>query len=72
MKPKGELFRMVKTTDGAKLDLSYKMQGRGAYVCRNEKCILLAAKRHAFSRHLKTSCGDEVVNLLLGELENGN
>ena len=39
MKPKKELVRVIKTVDEQILmDLTGKMNGRGAYVCRDEEC----------------------------------
>ncbi len=72
MFPKNELFRLVKLSDSVKLDLSYKAQGRGAYVCKNEKCIALAEKKKSFNRALKCPVDGEVINSLYMELENGN
>ena len=55
MKEKEELFRVV-FSDGALIDESGKMQGRGAYVCKNLSCINLAEKKRGFERAFKTAC----------------
>jgi predicted RNA-binding protein YlxR (DUF448 family) len=45
MKPKRELVRVVKTPEGEiKLDLSGKLNGRGAYICNSIECLKKAEK----------------------------
>ena len=40
MKPKKEMVRIVKTTESdITLDLTGKLNGRGAYLCRNAECL---------------------------------
>ena len=40
MKPKRELIRVVKTSEGEiKLDTTGKVNGRGAYVCGSIDCL---------------------------------
>ena len=53
-KPKSELIRIVASEDGLHIDISGKMPGRGAYLCRSEECAKLAVKKNAFGRNLKT------------------
>ena len=72
MIPKDQLFRVVRIDGQAKLDLSYKAQGRGAYVCKNSECVALAAKKKAFNRALKGMVSEEVINSIKMELENGS
>ena len=51
MKPKKELIRVVKTPENEiKLDLTGKLNGRGAYVCKSEECLKKAQKSGALSR----------------------
>ena len=38
------------------IDKEGKMPGRGAYVCKDEKCILLAMKKRGFERAFKRDC----------------
>ena len=71
MVPKNELFRVVKTADGVSVDLTYKAQGRGAYVCRKKECIELADKKKGLNRSLKCPVNPEVIENLYMELENG-
>lgn len=52
MKPKKELFRVVRQEGSVVVDVTGKMNGRGAYVCRNEKCINLLKKNKGLERAL--------------------
>ena len=67
---KNRLFRIVKSENGICLDKTYKMQGRGAYVCKNKECIDMAIKKKAFNRSLKQAIPNEVLDSLYMELEN--
>ena len=55
MKPKAELIRVVREIESGEvmLDKESKLFGRGAYVCRDEKCMALARKKKGFERHFK-------------------
>ena len=56
MKPKIELIRVVKTPEGEIVALAGgKVNGRGAYICRNTDCIGKAEKAGALSRALDTT-----------------
>ena len=69
MKPKKELVRVIKTVDEQILmDLTGKMNGRGAYVCRDEECLKRAIKTKAIERSLGVSVSDEVYEQLKKEL----
>lgn len=59
MKIKDELFRVVKTGNGFVYDSSLKMQGRGAYICRDKKCLDIAKKKKAFARSFHQAVNDE-------------
>ena len=72
MLPKDQLYRVVKINGQAQLDLSYKAQGRGAYVCKNANCVALAEKKKSFNRALKGIVSEEVINNIKMELENGS
>lgn len=50
MKPKNELLRVVKSGAEAELDRTFKVQGRGAYICMSAECISKARKLRAFER----------------------
>ena len=70
MVPKDELYRVVRTEDGIQLDLTYKAQGRGAYVCRKMECIQLADKKKSFNRSLRCPVSQEVIDSLYAEFKN--
>ncbi len=69
MKPKSELVRVVKTTEGEiKLDKTGKLNGRGAYICKEEKCLLAAAKAKRFERAFSSAIPEEVILAIAEEL----
>ncbi len=54
MKDKKELIRVIRTQDGEILaDLTGKMNGRGAYICRNPECLSQAVSRKGLERSLR-------------------
>ena len=60
-KPKKELLRIVKTAEGdVKVDLTGKMNGRGAYICPTVECLELAIKSKKISRSLETEITDSI------------
>ncbi len=71
MKPKGELIKVVKTENEAKLDINQKMSGRGAYICKNEVCIENARKRRAFARHFKMPVSENIYEEISEAAKNG-
>ena len=62
-----ELLRVIKNneTGEIELDLDKKKFGRGAYVCKNEKCINLAKKKKAFERNMKVGSAESIYDLLM-------
>ena len=69
MKPKKELVRVIKTAEEQiLLDLTGRMNGRGAYVCREEECLKRTIKTKAIERSLGVSVSDEVYEQLKKEL----
>ena len=59
--PKGELLRIVRTTDGnAVVDLTGKLNGRGAYIKKDITILEKAKKTKALERHLECNIEDEV------------
>jgi len=61
MKPKTELIRIVKSPDGEIApDFTGKMPGRGAYICKNEKCREHAEKKGALSRAFKMTTPKDI------------
>lgn len=61
MKPKMELIRVVKTPQGEIVaSAGSKVNGRGAYICRDKNCIEKAEKIGALSRALDTTVDKSV------------
>ena len=63
------LFRVVKTPNHEiKIDLTYSLKGRGAYLSKDKEVIKNAKKRHILEKSLKiTDCQniyDELLKLL--------
>lgn len=69
MMPKKTLIRIVRTPDAeTNVDLTGKASGRGAYLCANLDCLLLAKKKNSLARALKTKISDQVYEQLEREL----
>ena len=61
MKSKFELVRIVRGTDGKiQLDLTGRLNGRGAYICKKAECLKKAAKANALSRAFAVSVPPEI------------
>lgn len=59
--PKMELFRVVKTCDGSVvLDITGKLNGRGAYVHKDIESIEKARKTRVLDRALECKTTDEL------------
>lgn len=72
MKSKKEMMRVLKTTEGPiVLDLTGKKNGRGAYLCKQESCLLKARKSKGLERSFKISIPDEVYDSLEKEFRSG-
>ena len=64
-KPKGQLIRVVKNKEGyLNIDLTGKMNGRGAYICSNKECLEKAKRNKGLNRALKTEIPDEIYDKL--------
>lgn len=65
--PKEELIRVVKDNTGkVSLDLSGKLNGRGAYLKKDIKVIRKAIKSNKLNRHLGVTIPEEIYEELLG------
>ncbi len=64
IKDREELFRVVKNSDGVFVDKDNKIQGRGAYICKTEECVLAARKRTALQRSLSCFVDSDVYDIL--------
>ena len=68
-KPKKELLRVVLSPDGeVSLDFTGKKSGRGAYICKNVKCLQKARKNQRIAKSLDAAIPDEVYDKLEAEL----
>jgi len=60
-KPKNELIRIVKDKEGnIEVDLTGKMNGRGAYICPDDECFIKAKQSKILEKTLKTHISDEI------------
>lgn len=60
--------RIVRLVDGQiTIDNTYKLDGRGVYICKNQDCISRAIKTKAISRSFKKDVGNQIYDDL-GEL----
>lgn len=57
-KDKRELSRLVQTDTGLQIDVSGKMNGRGAYVCSNPDCWERAASHSILAKSLRAEISD--------------
>lgn len=68
---KRTLVRVVKTPQGdIQMDLTGKLSGRGAYVCKNIDCLRKARKKHAFERAFDLKIDDSVYTIMEEEINN--
>ncbi len=68
-RPKKELIRIVRTAEHAiLLDPSGRMNGRGAYICRDPACIRKAWKTRGLDRSFKISVPKETYDRLEKEM----
>jgi len=59
--PKKDLLRVVRCTDGTvKVDLTGKVNGKGAYLAKTNEALEIAKKKKLFNRALKTEVDDSV------------
>ncbi len=68
-KPKGELLRVVRSPEGEiSLDFVGKKSGRGAYLCRDIKCLRRARKSKRIDKTLDCQIPDAVYDEMEREL----
>lgn len=69
-KPKIELLRVVRSPEGKiSLDFRGKKSGRGAYICRDVKCLRRARKSRRIERNLECEIPEAVYDAMEAELE---
>lgn len=65
MKPKNQLLRLVLTENGAQVDLTGKVNGRGVYLCKCQECLQKMRK----NKGLKKNYGFSLTEGLYCQLE---
>ena len=61
LKDKGDLLRIVKNKEeGILIDESGKVNGRGAYVCKDESCIKGLRKSNKLNQAFKMKIDDDI------------
>ena len=69
MKDKKELIRIVRNKEGdMSIDLTGKMAGRGAYICKDRKCFDMAAKAKRLEKSFKGKIPEEIYDSLREEI----
>lgn len=70
-KSKKELIRIVKTPENEVLiDLTGKVNGRGAYICNNKECFKTAMKSNRISKNLEVEIPKEKIEELEEQIQN--
>ena len=70
--PKSQLIRIVKTPQGEiNIDFTGKVNGRGAYICRNAECLKRAIKSKRLASVFQTEISEDIYVSLEKELLNG-
>ena len=68
-KEKREMVRIVKNKDGEiRVDLTGKLPGRGAYICKDPECLAKLEKNRRLGRALNADIPAEVFGKLREEL----
>ncbi|MBR0420894.1 MAG: YlxR family protein [Erysipelotrichaceae bacterium] len=61
--PKKELLRIVRTPEGeVKVDLTGKLNGKGAYISKSKEALQIARNKKVLNRALETEVPEEVYN----------
>ena len=64
-RPKKELIRVVRNREGhIEVDLTGKMNGRGAYICSDEDCLANVRKNKKLAKVLESDIPDEIYDKL--------
>ncbi len=68
--PKNSLIRVLRTPEGEiVLDLTGKLSGRGAYLCRSAACMKKARKSGRIATSLECAIPDEILERMEAEIE---
>ncbi len=66
-KNKYELIRVVRTKDNKVIvDITGRMEGRGAYICKNKECLEKAIKTNRIFKVLKTNIDKKIYEDIRG------
>jgi len=68
MKPKDELLRVVKNGSAFSVDVTGKLPGRGAYICKGDSCREKFEKQRSFERAFKGAFPQDVKEIIKKEL----
>lgn len=68
-KEKSELIRVVKTKDGALVDTTGRLNGRGAYICRSLTCYENAKESKKLNRSLGMEIKEDIYENILEEIK---
>ena len=69
-KPKNELYRIIKTKENEiLLDETGKLNGRGAYICKNGECLDKAIKFKRIEREFEIKVTDEIYTKIKNRIE---
>ena len=61
MNPKKSMLKIVKNKNGRiEIDADYNKEGRGAYICKNDKCLELLQKKKALNKAFKTNIDENL------------
>ncbi len=72
MKEKRELVRIVRDPEGAiSVDLTGKKSGRGAYICKDERCLMKAQKAKRLERAFECEVPEDIYERLAREINDG-
>lgn len=67
--PKKELCRIVRTKEeDVKFDATGKLNGRGAYICKNKECFEKAMKTKRLSKSLEVEIPNEIYEEIKSEI----
>ncbi len=68
-KPKNELVRIVKNQNGIKIDETGKVDGRGAYICKEGNCCDKLLKTKSLNKTFRENISIEVYNEIMNKLK---
>ncbi len=63
-KQQNEMIRIARINDEYLIDEKNKLGGRGAYICKDDKCIELTIKKKLLNRAFKTNLNSQIYEKL--------